>query len=200
MLEGFEAFFDWSSSSLHFDFIGDGVMSSFIESVASRRRAAGKVSQLTTYDTFGYIMNESDALRIPDTANDFTNIIVKPLGSEEDISVAESHWVTHKDASTRLARTFIQCLPSAGVYEHGKLVSWVLTAFYGPVSGLVTLQSHRGRGFGKVSMGAIAKAQAQQGIMPCMRVLRSNRSAQQVFKQVGYYGTHESTWVDYSET
>lgn len=196
-----EGFLDWTGP-LHLDVPGDGVVCRFFEAIAIRRRNEKRNTRLSIHDTFGYVMSTEDAfaLSLDKMLETGSNLVLKQLSTEDEISVVRTNWSWGVSALTPgIVDELVHSLPCVGVFVEGKLASWGLTSFYGSISGLGTLEGYRKRGLAKLAIAAVCKAHAEFGMIPCGRTHRSNIPAFRSFESVGYSRTHETNWIDYSE-
>lgn len=86
---------------------------------------------------------------------------------------------------------------SAGVFVNGELISWVVLFIIGSINALYTEDSHRGKGYGALTMRKICNFVGRRKMWPNVQVQIGNTASKTLMKKVGFEDSHIVDWVIY---
>ncbi|KAG8225582.1 hypothetical protein J437_LFUL002101 [Ladona fulva] len=156
------------------------------------------VSVLWPYDDFSVLSSalRSDAIidwqsrpkvffGIPRTFEP-EGVIFKKLNISH-ASKVNSTWPGARQQSLKFIEDMISINQSVGLFTENdsEPISWILESFYG-LGSLFTVMEHRLKGYGAISVTALAKILGNEGKNVTAMVREQNLSAQKLFKKVGF--------------
>uniref|UniRef100_A0A8C6SF42 Glycine N-acyltransferase-like protein n=1 Tax=Neogobius melanostomus TaxID=47308 RepID=A0A8C6SF42_9GOBI len=125
------------------------------------------------------------------------------LGSlnESHIQVVKQTWKFGQDGAVSMIQNMVKNFPSCCVLDaEGRPVSWVLTYASCAMGMLYTLPEHRGKGYARVVVCALAKRLYTEGYPVYCFIEEENKVSFQLFKRLGFTEdpSHRYTWFDFT--
>lgn len=112
------------------------------------------------------------------------------LGSLDDshIGLVNQTWkFSTGEEAVRMIRNMLVNFPSCCVLDaDAKPIAWILTYAYGAMGMLYTLPEHRGKGYAKLLVSAMAKRLHAEGLPIYCFIEEENRVSYRLFKGLGF--------------
>ncbi|CAK6951732.1 glycine N-acyltransferase [Scomber scombrus] len=147
-----------------------------------------------------HMMILEDVTNLPCT--DSSGISLSSL-DESHVSLVNQTWkFADSEGSVRMIRNMIMNFPSCCVLDaEGQPVSWILTYATCALGMLYTLPEHRGKGYAKVLVSAMAKRFYAHGYPVYCFIEEENAVSYKLFKNLGFTEdpSYRATWFGFSE-
>lgn len=120
--------------------------------------------------------------------------------NESHIGLINQTWKFGQDGALRMIRNMVKNFPSCCVLDKdGKPVSWVLMYASCAMGMLYTLPEHRGKGYAKIVVSAMAKRLYAEGYPVFCFIEDYNTLSYQLFKTLGFEdSTNKETWFAFN--
>ncbi|XP_038592891.1 glycine N-acyltransferase-like protein 3 [Micropterus salmoides] len=133
---------------------------------------------------------------------DSSGISVSSL-DESHVGLVNQTWKFGKSGeAARMIRNMLANFPSCCVLDaEGKPVSWILTYASCAMGMLYTLPEHRGKGFARVLVSAMAKKLHTQGYPVYCFIEEENMLSYRLFKNLGFIEdpSYRETWFGFND-
>ncbi|XP_054455882.1 glycine N-acyltransferase [Anoplopoma fimbria] len=145
-------------------------------------------------------------MRLEDVSNlpslDSTGISLRSL-DESHVGLVNQTWKFGKnEGSLRMIGNMLANFPSCCVLDReGKPASWILTYASCAMGMLYTLPEHRGKGYAKVLISAIAKRLHAQGYPVYCFIEEENQVSHRLFKSLGFIEdpSYREAWFGFND-
>ncbi|KAM9344809.1 glycine N-acyltransferase-like [Symphorus nematophorus] len=146
------------------------------------------------------MMTLEDASKLPSV--DSSGISLSSL-DESHVGLVNQAWKFAKnDEAVRMIRNMLANFPSCCVLDaEAKPVSWILTYSSGAMGMLYTLPEHRGKGYAKVVVSAMAKNLHAQGYPVFCLIEEENNLSYGLFTKLGFTEDpkYRMTWHGFND-
>ena len=132
-------------------------------------------------------------------SNGDAEVKVCPLRNA-DAALVNDTWKYKSEHSLAKVQGMIESQPSVGVFVDGELVSWALTYEDGAIGMLFTLESSRGKGYGRLAAVSISKAHMEtRDSHPFCFIAGYNKASVRLFEgSLGFCAKAKVEWSRYS--
>ncbi|XP_073337873.1 glycine N-acyltransferase isoform X2 [Pagrus major] len=147
-----------------------------------------------------HVMMLKDVSNLPSI--DSSGISLSSL-DESHIDLVNQTWkFAESDESVRMIRNMLASYPSCCVLDgDAKPVAWILTYMSCAIGMLYTLPEHRGKGYAKILVSAMAKTFHAQGYPVYCFIEEENVVSYRLFKNMGFTEdpSYRATWFSFNE-
>lgn len=189
MLETFEKFIDWDNVRL----FSNGNISFTKHLKVLTDKHGNRTEHPEGILGAAFFLDVDTALEFPDYFSE-DEIKVKKLCVEDSDEMVRN-WKWALPHSKKEIEESIKSLDSVGVYVDSKLASSAVLSPLGLINILHTDENHRRKGFGEITMQALAKSVALSGLVPGAEIESWNDKSRGLLEKVGFKWVFDVEWM-----